>query len=169
MGCASREEYFRDHAKTASMFELATRAAALLSPVDVRVVASVLQFGYEIGMAFQIADDILDFTGDQSILGKPTGSDLRQGVITLPTLCYLENHPEYPVIQLVNHWKEKEVDSSGLDQLIADIRKNEATHQAMQEAEGFVQRGLAALVALPDTPERHELAEIARSIVRRNM
>ena len=167
-GAASREAYFRwIHAKTASMFELATGAAAMLSPVDEKTVASARQFGYEIGMAFQIVDDVLDFTGNQSSLGKPTGSDLRQGAITLPTLCYLETHPEYSMLHIVDLWEEKKKDNPRLEQLIADIRKNGAAGQAMREAEGFVQRGLAALAALPDTPERQALAEIARSVTHR--
>jgi geranylgeranyl pyrophosphate synthase len=165
----NREDYFRwIHAKTASLFELATGAAALLSPVDELAVASARKFGYTIGMAFQIVDDVLDFTGNPTTLGKTTGSDLRQGVITLPTLFYLETHPEYPIVHLLNHWKDEETGASRLEQLIADIRKNGAIHRAIQEAEGFVQCSLNALTALPDTPERHALAEIARSVVRRD-
>ena len=168
-GIPSREEYFRwIHAKTASMFELATGAAALLSPVDERVVAAARRFGYEIGMAFQIADDVLDFTGDESTLGKPIGGDLHRGVITLPALCYLESHPEYPVMYIVSARKDEGLDGPALDRLIADIRDSGAARQAMREAEDFVQRGLAALAALPDTPERQALAEIARSVVYRD-
>jgi len=86
-GLASKEDYLqRIHAKTASMFELSTAAAALLSPVDEFLVEEVRLFGYDIGMAFQIVDDVLDFTGEQTTVGKPVGSDLRQGLITLPAL-----------------------------------------------------------------------------------
>ena len=169
-GCiASREEYFDwIHAKTASLFELATGAAAFLSPVSEQLVAAARSFGREIGMAFQIVDDILDFTGDQRALGKPTGSDLRQGVVTLPTLCYLESHPGYPISHVIDQWKKKKAGGPRLDRLITDICQNGAIHQARQEAEGFVQRGLAALASMPDTPERQALAEIARAIVYRD-
>ncbi len=163
----SREEYFqRIFAKTASMFELATGAAALLSPVGEGAVAHARQFGYQIGMAFQIVDDILDFTGDPAVLGKPTGSDLRQGMVTLPALCYFETHPGDPLACLAGQAKSKKARQAEFDILVADIRKNGATRQALQEAEAFVQRGLAALAFLPNTPERQELAELAQSIVR---
>ena len=166
---ASRADYYHwIHAKTASLFELAAGAAALISPVDEQTVASAKRFGYELGMAFQIVDDILDFTGDASSLGKPTGSDLRQGVVTLPALYYLERHPEYPLDLVLQQVKDKEAENSRLEQLIADIRMNGSIHLARQEAEKFVQRSLDALAALPDTAERHSLAEIARSVIRKD-
>jgi geranylgeranyl pyrophosphate synthase len=90
----SREEYYRRiHAKTASMFELATGAAALLSPVSPEVVEKLSRYGHEVGMAFQIVDDVLDFTGEQATVGKPVASDLRQGIITLPVIYYMEIPP----------------------------------------------------------------------------
>ena len=55
------------------------------------------RYGYEIGMAFQIIDDILDFTGDQATIGKPVGSDLRQGIVTLPVLHFVDAHPSDPL------------------------------------------------------------------------
>jgi geranylgeranyl pyrophosphate synthase len=167
-GIASRLEYYAwIHAKTASLFELATGAAALLSPVEDRLVAAAREFGHELGMAFQIVDDVLDFTGDPHTLGKPTGSDLRQGVITLPALYFLETHPaDADILQIIRDRKGQ--DDSRLDRLVAAIRRNGAIHQALSEAENFVQRALVALNLLPDTSERDALAEIARSVVHRD-
>ncbi|MGD9093726.1 MAG: polyprenyl synthetase family protein, partial [Anaerolineales bacterium] len=96
-GVASREDYFRRiYAKTASLFELATSAASVLGSVDEMVDEEARQFGRDIGLAFQIVDDLLDFTGEQATLGKPVASDLRQGLITLPALIYLEMNPNDP-------------------------------------------------------------------------
>jgi geranylgeranyl pyrophosphate synthase len=76
------EEYFnRIYAKTASLFELATIAPAILSPLRETSADAAKQFGYGIGMAFQIIDDVLDFTGKQTAVGKPVANDLRQGLI----------------------------------------------------------------------------------------
>src|SRR3972149_2242986 len=94
-GVVSKEDYYkRIYAKTASMFELAAAASAMLSPVTDKVVTKMRRFGYQIGMAFQIVDDVLDFTGEQTTMGKPVASDLRQGLITLPALYFLELYPE---------------------------------------------------------------------------
>ena len=167
-GITSRAEYYHwIHAKTASLFQLATGAAALLSEADDRLVASAYEFGYAIGMAFQIVDDVLDFTGDQRSLGKPTGSDLRQGVITLPVLCFLETHPDDPdILRIIKDPRGRK--NFRLNRILAAIRENGATHQALSEAGNFVQRALAALDDLPATPERSALAEIAHSIINRD-
>ena len=165
-GLTRREDYYRwIQAKTASLFELATGAAALLSSVDDDMVAAARKFGYEIGMAFQIIDDVLDFTGEQAILGKPIGNDLRQGTITLPGLYYLESHPEdQTLISVINRNGHTE---ASLARLIAAISRSGAIDRAISEAESFVQSSLVTLAAFPDTPERYALAEIARQIVQR--
>ncbi len=167
-GLASRENYLqRIHAKTASMFELATAAAALLSPVEACVVEKIRSYGYEIGMAFQIVDDVLDFTGEQTTVGKPVASDLRQGLFTLPALYYLEANPQDPDIRSVlqgNHYND-----AMMDQLVIAIRKSGAIEQSMDEARRFIDRGLAVLQGMPDCPERSALINLAHYIIHRDL
>ncbi len=162
-----REEYYRwISAKTATLFELATGAAALLSQAGSETAAAARRFGHEIGMAFQIMDDVLDFTGDPAVLGKPVGSDLRQGVVTLPTLYYLEAHPDDSVLRaLIAH---KRSDVQGLERLLDAIRNNGAIQSAAAEARVFMGRGLEALATLPEGAERLALEEAARAVVGRN-
>ena len=103
-GVANQENYFqRIYAKTASLFELCTTAAAMISDGQASLKESARAFGYGIGMAFQIVDDVLDFTGQTSTVGKPVASDLRQGLITLPALYYLDDQPDDPVIGLMRN------------------------------------------------------------------
>jgi geranylgeranyl pyrophosphate synthase len=166
-GRASRVDYYnRIHAKTASMFELATSAAAILSPAGVDAIQLVSQYGYGIGMAFQIVDDVLDFTGEQVHLGKPVASDLRQGLITLPTLCYLENHPDDPDVKAVLNGNRH--DSKYLERLIQSVRESGAIHQALDEARLFVDKGLSALQKIPYNEERKALEELAEYIIHRH-
>ncbi len=163
-GITCREDYYRwIQAKTASLFELASGAAALLSQADEERAAAARKFGNEIGMAFQIVDDVLDFIGNQFALGKPIGNDLRQGIITLPTLYYFEAHPGDPDICAVIN--RERGDPQRPERLFSAISQNGAIEKAMQEAECFIQRGLTALAVFPNTPERQALAEIARQIV----
>jgi geranylgeranyl pyrophosphate synthase len=166
-GIASREEYYEwISAKTAALFELSTGAAALLGRDGAKSVDTARHFGHEIGMAFQIMDDVLDFTGNPITLGKPVGSDLRQGVVTLPALYYLETHPDDSNLHaLITH---KQSDEHSLNRLLADIRESGAIQSALAEAQSFVKRGLKALESLPNAPERIVLAEIARAILARN-
>jgi geranylgeranyl pyrophosphate synthase len=163
-GLTLREDYYRwIQAKTASLFELATGAAALLSPVGADVIAAARKFGHELGMAFQISDDILDFTADQASLGKPVGNDLRQGTVTLPALYYLEMHPNDPTLVSIIHRNGHT--EANLEQLIQAIKHSQAIERAIHEAESFVQMGLTTLNSFPATPEREALAEIARKII----
>lgn len=166
-GLASREDYNqRIYAKTASMFELATAAAALLSPVNGEVVEVARRFGYEIGMAFQIVDDILDFTGEQITIGKPVASDLRQGLITLPALNYLEMNPGDPDMEhLINgsFYNEERI-----ERLIEAIRKSGAIEKSMDEARHYIDCALDALADQPDGPECQALEDLARYIVMRS-
>ncbi len=163
-GISLREDYYRwINAKTASLFELATGAAARLSQANDEVVDAARKFGHEIGMAFQIIDDVLDFTGQEASLGKPVGNDLRQGTVTLPALYYLEAHPGDSTLVSVIQRNGHSPDS--LERLIVTIRESSAIERAISEAEGFVQNSLTSLEVLPETPERLALAEIARKIV----
>ena len=165
-GLASREDYYRRiQAKTASLFELATGAAALISPVNEAVMRKARLYGLEIGMAFQIVDDVLDFTGEQVTVGKPVGSDLRQGLITLPALCYLESRPDDPDMKAMingNRYDEERV-----IRLVKAIQESGAIEQALGEARQFVERGVGALLDLRPSIERQALEELAYYIVER--
>lgn len=161
-----REDYYqRIYAKTASMFELATCAAAVLSPEPEQNLEAVRSYGFSIGMAFQIVDDVLDFIGEQSTVGKPVASDLRQGLITLPTLNYFESHPDDPDIELILN--ENHYDEARLSRLVDAIRDSEAIRDALVEAQQFIDRALEALLCLPATIERQALEDLAEYILRR--
>ncbi|MFZ5908793.1 MAG: polyprenyl synthetase family protein [Chloroflexota bacterium] len=166
-GIANREEYFDwIGAKTAALFELSTGAPALLSQSGAEVAASARRFGYAIGMAFQIMDDVLDFTSNAAHLGKPSGQDLRQGILTLPALVYLETHPDAPSLRrLINRQRLPEAE---LAQLVDSIRQGDSIQQAVEVANGFINDGLDALAQLPDGLEHLELEKIARSVINRN-
>jgi len=167
-GSESREEYFRRiHAKTASLFELATEAAAMLSDRGPDPVSAMKVYGYHVGLAFQIVDDVLDFVGDQEQVGKPVASDLRQGLITLPALCYLETHPsDANLAQILDGGRLEE---RGLLHLVDSIRGSGAIEKSLQEAEDLAQEAVSALAEMPDTPEREALGELARFVVRRSL
>jgi geranylgeranyl pyrophosphate synthase len=167
-GLASKEDYLqRIHAKTASMFELSTAAAALLSPVDELLVEEVRLFGYDIGMAFQIVDDVLDFTGEQAMVGKPVGSDLRQGLITLPALYYFESNPDDPDISWV--LSGKTYSDERMNRLVSSIRNSEAIERSLNEARTYVDCGLEILSRMAASEERDALVDLSNYIVRRSM
>jgi geranylgeranyl pyrophosphate synthase len=166
---ADRENYNRRiYAKTASLFETAGKSAALVSPVDDEVVDIMGRFGCEIGMAFQVVDDILDFTGEQTTVGKPVGSDLRQGIVTLPAIYYAEDHPEDPDAQYMIRGECLPTEGMAV-RLVNAIRSSDAIHKSHQEAVQYVERALELLRSLPATTERYALEDLANYIVQREL
>ncbi len=167
-GVIDRENYYqRIYAKTASLFEMSALAAAMVSAEDEETRDAMKTFGYEVGMAFQIVDDILDFTGDQSTVGKPIGSDLLNGLITLPAIYFAEEHPDdEDVLSLPGGgWK----DTRRVQRLVDGIRRNAAIEKAMDEARQAVSRALGALRVAPASPEKEALENLAKYIVDRKV
>lgn len=158
--------YQRIYAKTASLFEASTGCAAMISTADDALIARLRHFGRELGMAFQIVDDILDLTGEEAQLGKPIGNDLRQGIVTLPVINYLHTYPEDPLSQVLLQGKclQNEADILGL---IERIRQSQAIEEAHQEAERFIKNALDDLYTLPESPERQYLEELTWFVTRR--
>ncbi len=158
------EYYERIFAKTASLFMFATESGACLGGCSEEMLGALARFGELLGLAFQIADDVLDFMGTEAQLGKPVGGDLRQGLVTLPVLRYLELHPDDDrVLRLL-----AEKDVALIPGLVADLRSSSAAEQAMGEAQGLVDEALALLAArFPVSPYREALEEIAHFAVQR--
>ena len=167
-GVISRENYNkRIYAKTASLFEMTTHAAAIISPVDETVVETMRQYGYYLGMAFQIVDDILDFTGEQETVGKPVGSDLLQGLVTLPAIYYAEAHPDDPdVICLTNGcYSEHE----RMERLVQAVRMSMGVKRSLEEAQEYIQKALQPLAGMPDGVEKQALKDLACYTVTRKI
>lgn len=164
----ARQDYLRRiYAKTASLFELAAEGAALLSPDPEVYREPVRRFGYALGIAFQIVDDILDFVGEEQRVGKPVASDLRQGLITLPTLVYMETQPQDEDLERL--LQGASLPESTILRLVDSIRASGAVDKALDEARHYVAQGLEALSPLPDTPERQALHELAEYVIQRQL
>ncbi len=167
-GIVNRSEYYqRIYAKTASLFELATTAAAMLSSTKQEIILSYKQFGYDVGMAFQIVDDILDFTGEQATIGKPVASDLRQGIITLPAIYYFENSGDRSIIEMFSNGNKPS--GAQMENLIRLIRNSGATQMALQEAQRFIVHGREIFANQPDSLEKQALDNLINYIVDRNL
>lgn len=163
----TREDYFkRIYAKTASMFELATEAAGVLIGATESEILDLRHFGHDLGIAFQIMDDVLDFSGDASQVGKPVGNDLRQGIVTLPVIDYLDRHPgDKRVDDLLRHDYH---DNDAVLSIVADVRASGAIDRAIDEARNYVRGSQGALLKLPDNEARQAMLSVADYVVARN-
>jgi geranylgeranyl pyrophosphate synthase len=160
-----REEYYRSsEAKTASLFAATTEMAGVLARAGGPEIAALHRFGREFGLAFQIVDDVLDLTGDEAQLGKPAGSDLRQGLLTLPILCYLERaEGDNPVNAVLSGQRDEEHVRAAIEV----VRSSGAIEVALEEARGHVRQSQGALATLPDNAARHTLCALAGYVVER--
>ncbi len=154
----------RIHAKTASLFAAATEAASVLSSASEAEQTALREYGRLLGTGFQIVDDVLDFQGDQEILGKPVASDLREGIVTLPVLYFLREHPDDGrVAAVVRDGGNEEL----VREVVAAIRETGAVDRALDRARRFATQSKAALSILPEGESRDTLRELADYTVSR--
>jgi geranylgeranyl pyrophosphate synthase len=166
-GFPSIEDYEkRIYAKTASMFELAAAAAAILSPVDDHVVNVMHTFGINLGMAFQIVDDILDYTGEALSVGKPVGSDLRQGIITLPTLYFLESQLNPQITRKI--LTQQIIDEEEVNLVVDAVRNSDAIDRSFDRAKEYIQASQKMLSTFKDDVYRQSLEFLLNFILERN-
>lgn len=168
VGLPTMQDYEkRIYAKTASMFELASAAAAVLSPVDEFQVYEMHAFGKNLGMAFQIVDDILDFTGEFEAVGKPVGSDLRQGIITLPAIYFAEEHPDFPVVKKII--SDQMMDNGDIESIVQAIRTSGAIEKSMHHAKEYIQSSKDILAHFPEGIYKQSLDGLLDFIVGRRI
>ena len=161
----SREGYYRRiEAKTAALCAAAMEMASILAEADEVQIAALRCFGWELGIAFQIVDDVLDLIGDEAQLGKPAGSDLRQGLVTLPTICYLEQAKSSAVVDAV---LAGQGDEKLMRTAIETICASGAVDAALEEARSHVWQGQEALILLPDGGPRQALGALIEYAVER--
>jgi len=158
----NREQYYRHiDSKTASLFAAATEGWAVLSGAPENEIAALRTYGHNLGMAFQVVDDILDFTADERQLGKPVGSDLRQGTYTLPVFYFIEQDARgSKIIDLANE---------DIDALVDAIHNSPAIDASKVEARRFAQTAKDALTIFPDNEYRRALFDLATYVVDRTL
>ncbi len=164
----TRQEYEqRIYAKTASLFAAGTQCGAILGGASPKEEQALYDYGYHLGMAFQIVDDILDFQGDEETLGKPVASDLRQGIATLPVMLFVQKFPQHPIIRRAV--SRESVSDKDMESVVKEIRASGCLEIAMTEARQLVQRAQTALAVLPDNQYRQAMHGIADYAVSRQL
>jgi len=161
----SRQHYLkRISDKTAALFTLATESGAILSQAPEEAVRALRDYGYNLGIAFQIVDDILDFTSTEEEMGKPIGSDLAQGTLTLPAMLLLERQGENnPVAELFRGGdKQKNIKLA-----LETVCNSSIVDECYQVASDYCAQACRSLSLLPDNPTRRTLAELADFVIRR--
>jgi all-trans-nonaprenyl-diphosphate synthase len=152
----------KSYYKTASLIANSSKAAGLLSGVSPEVATDMYNYGRHIGLAFQIVDDILDFTGTDDSLGKPAVSDLRSGNLTAPVLYALEEKPYLEA--LIDREFAQEDD---LNQAIALVEASQGIERSRELASHHAQLAVQHLSSIPSSEPREALIELADYVVSR--
>ena len=157
--------YSRIYKKTASLFRTAGETGAILSGAPDDHVAALRNYSRELGMAFQIVDDILDFQAEEEEIGKPVGNDLANGIMTLPAFIAQDRYPvDNPVTAYL---RDEDRSQTLLSDALNLVRQPEIIAAAYDEATARCESAKDALATLPAAPSRDSLDQLLDYVVRR--
>ncbi|MGE5455208.1 MAG: polyprenyl synthetase family protein [Methylocystaceae bacterium] len=159
----SEDDYFSNiYGKTASLFAGACRAGAIsvgASPAEVQTLG---QMGLHLGYAYQLADDVLDLTANESVLGKPTGSDLKQGIVTLPVIRALAVAPERDwLASIIASANITDLDMDQASAIITHCGAIDYTRAVIAEQQSQVSK---LLLSFASSPAREQLLNLVSSL-----
>lgn len=163
-------DYYRIiSSKTASLFAASCTIGALVGNVSLQKRAALTAFGHELGLAFQMADDTLDFVAPEARLGKPVNSDLKEGKITLPIIVAMRHATPGEIKMITEYLDNEQVTDADAENILAILKRYNALQTTMGKARGHIakaKRHLDAFTASPALDVLHDLADfiIARDV-----
>ena len=167
-GDTTRKDYLRIiYSKTASLFEASVLAGAVSADAPEEWTDALAGYARNLGIAFQVKDDILDYAGDAA-LGKPVGIDLKEQKITLPLLCALDSVPAAEAAEVRALVGRISDEPALADRVRAFVLERDGVGQAVAEMEKYIDGAASCLEALPSSVEKPYLVELARYVGERN-
>ena len=155
----------RIYRKTASLFCTAAETGSILGGAPEPQIQALRDYGYNIGMAFQMVDDLLDLQGDAAVLGKPVGSDLLHGVLTLPTIMLMERYPEDNPIEAL--FKDRTQDGK-LERALEMINNSSIVDDCYAVIRDYCEKAMRSLDIHPHCEARRSLLELSNYIWERS-
>ncbi len=154
--------------KTASLFSACASLGAAAAGAADTVEAKLADFAWNLGMAFQLVDDILDFTSSEEALGKPAGSDLREGKVTLPAIYALQDASIEERRLLESVLADGGYERTSFARILAIVERHRAIERAYERAHSFTERSRAILGEFPESAAQRSLAAIVDLITERS-
>jgi octaprenyl-diphosphate synthase len=154
--------------KTACLFSVCARLGALVAGADQRCEERLGEYAWNLGMAFQLVDDVLDFTSHEKTLGKPVGNDLREGKITLPLVYALEKAAADERHDVETILRERNYDRVPLRRILQLLKHHCAIERAMDRAQAFTDKARALISEFPDGPYQRALYAVTDLITDRD-
>ncbi|MBV9759218.1 MAG: polyprenyl synthetase family protein [Acidobacteriaceae bacterium] len=153
--------------KTASLFSACASLGAAAAGSDEASEAKLSDFAWNLGMAFQLVDDILDFTSTEKILGKPAGNDLREGKVTLPMIYALESASEQERHAVESVITAGSYEQAPLMHIVHILERHNAISRAYERAHTFTQKSRAIITDFPESPAQRALHSILELVTGR--
>jgi octaprenyl-diphosphate synthase len=154
--------------KTAYLFGGCAQIGGMLGKVGAEREQALREYGFNLGMAFQIVDDLLDVTGDAEALGKPIGADLREGKMTLPLIHLLQQNEEVGARILRDIISSRTVAPGQWEELLRTLKEHRSIDYAYRRASEFAERAKKPLSAFPPSSERDALLAVPDYILSRD-
>ncbi len=162
------EEYHaKIERKTAVLMSACTYCGAVISGQSDGDVETLRRFGHQLGMSFQIADDVLDYLASEEEVGKPVGNDLKQGTVTLPLMLALQDGQASEQLRRV--LARPRLEDRDYAEVVAIVRASRGIDQSYEHARAFSERARAELMRFPESPYREALEELTRFVVGRKI
>ena len=154
--------------KTATLVAASCKVGAIVGGASLGEQMALYRFGFNLGMAFQLADDLLDYSADHARLGKSLGQDIRQGMITLPLIHLLQTCSPSEQDWLKQKVLSHSVDDQELERILTMMRKQGSLAYATSQAREFIETAALDLIAFPESPAKRSLAIVSCYMVNRD-
>jgi heptaprenyl diphosphate synthase len=154
--------------KTACLMSACCKGGAIVGGGSEAQIALLGQFGLDLGIAFQIIDDVLDYVGTEESIGKPAGNDLRQGLVTLPLIYALQQQQNGHTERVGQALGAETIPDDEVRDIVAWVAASPAIEEAMELARQYSSRARALLLEFPSSPERDVLEQLVDFVVDRS-
>jgi octaprenyl-diphosphate synthase len=154
--------------KTACLFSVCAKLGALVAGADSQTEERLGEFAWNLGMAFQLVDDLLDFTSREKVLGKPVGNDLREGKVTLPLVYALEqaSGEERRRVEII--LRDRNYDRVPFPQILAMVERYQGIARVKERAQAFTEKARGLINEFPDSPYQRALYSVTDLITERD-
>ncbi len=154
--------------KTASLFSACACLGSIAGGADEAAESTLGDFAWNLGMAFQLVDDILDYTSTEKILGKPSGNDLREGKVTLPMIYALETASTEERRAVETVMTDGTYEEIPFMRILQILEQNKSIERAYERAHAFTERARATITRFPDSPAQRALQSIVELVTERH-
>lgn len=151
--------------KTAALFTLSFYVGASEANCDDKLSKTLGKIGYNVGMAFQIIDDLLDYCGDEELLGKSSRNDLKRGYYTLPLIYAMEKDKENEILKIL---ESEQLSNEDISKLIKLVKKYEGIDKAKKLANRYTERAFKYINKLPELESKRIIKEVVTKLLRRD-